>query len=83
MLLETLLQGEATELLLRLQQLRGTSRVIRRGRVGWKECIGHHLETWVNEASDLRNEGLYSAAGAWGSLSVEERGQSHQSQEMN
>jgi hypothetical protein len=42
--------------------LRSTGRVIRCSRIGRKECIGHHLETRVNEASGLRDEGLYAAA---------------------
>lgn len=65
MLLEALLQGEATELLLRLQKLRGASRVVWRGRISRKESIRHHLKTGVNEASDLGNEGLHSAARTW------------------
>ena len=62
MLLKALLQGETTELLLRLQKLWSTSRVVWCGRIGRKESIRHHLKTGVNEASDLGNEGLHSAA---------------------
>jgi hypothetical protein len=45
----------------RLKELRSTGRVIRCSRIGRKECIGHHLETRVNKASGLKDEGLYSA----------------------
>jgi hypothetical protein len=64
MLLKALLQGETTELLLRLQKLWCASRVEWRGRIGRKESIRHHLKTGVNEARDLGNEGLHSPARA-------------------
>jgi hypothetical protein len=62
MLLKALLQGETTELLLRLKKLGCTSRVVWCCRISWKESIRHHLKTGVNEASDLGNEGLDSGA---------------------
>jgi len=66
MLLETLLQRQSPELLEGLQQLRGPSGIVRRSGVGGEEGAGHHLETRVDEAGDLWNEGLQSPAALTG-----------------